>query len=75
LRIASNGRLDKFGERFKQAGLPLDRRLATAAGPADTYRANQNFVIITRNGEDNRADILTFVQPDDIIRVLERSLF
>src|SRR5260370_26737043 len=35
LRIARNGRLDKFGERFKQAGLPLDRRLATAAGPAD----------------------------------------
>src|SRR5216684_2738092 len=35
LRIAPNGRLDKFGERFKQAGLPLDRRLATAAGPAD----------------------------------------
>jgi polysaccharide export outer membrane protein len=47
---------------------------AVAAGGGYTYRANQNFVIITRNGEDHRADILTFVQPDDIIRVFERSL-
>jgi polysaccharide export outer membrane protein len=48
---------------------------AVAAGGGYTYRANQNFVILTRNGEDSRADILLFVQPDDIIRVLERSLF
>ena len=48
---------------------------AVAAARGYTYRANQNFVILTRNGEDSRADILLFVQPDDIIRVLERSLF
>jgi polysaccharide biosynthesis/export protein len=48
---------------------------AVAAGGGYTYRANQNFVILTRNGEENRADILSFVQPDDIIRVTERSLF
>jgi len=47
---------------------------AVAAARGYTYRANQNFVIITRNGEDSRADILSFVQPDDIIRVLERFL-
>jgi polysaccharide biosynthesis/export protein len=45
---------------------------AVAAGGGFTYRANQNFVIITRNGEDNRADVLSFIQPDDIIRVRER---
>lgn len=48
---------------------------AVAAGGGYTYRANQNFVIITRNGEDSKADIMSFVQPDDTIRVLERSLF
>ena len=47
---------------------------AVAAGGGYTYRANQNFVIITRNGEDYRADTLVFVQPDDIIRVFERAL-
>jgi polysaccharide biosynthesis/export protein len=46
---------------------------AVAAGGGFTYRANQNFVIITRNGEDSRADVLSFIQPDDIIRVRERS--
>jgi polysaccharide export outer membrane protein len=48
---------------------------AVAAGGGYTYRADQNFVVISRNGEDHRADILTAVQPDDIIRVYERSLF
>ena len=48
---------------------------AVAAGGGYTYRADQNFVVITRNGENHRADILTAVRPDDIIRVYERSLF
>jgi polysaccharide export outer membrane protein len=46
-----------------------------AAAGGYTYRADQNFVIITRNGENNRAELMTFIQPDDIIRVHERSLF
>ena len=46
---------------------------AVAAGGGFTYRANQQYVVITRNGDDYRADTLTFVQPDDIIRVYERS--
>ena len=45
---------------------------AVAAAHGYTYRANQDFVIITRNGEDHRADILSSIQPDDIIRVPER---
>jgi polysaccharide export outer membrane protein len=45
---------------------------AVAAAHGYTYRANQNYVVITRNGEDHRADILSSIQPDDIIRVPER---
>src|SRR5437763_5658016 len=41
---------------------------AVAAAHGYTYRANQNYVIITRNGEESRADILSSIQPDDIIR-------
>jgi polysaccharide export outer membrane protein len=45
---------------------------AVAAAHGYTYRANQNYVIITRNGEETKADILSSIQPDDIIRVPER---
>jgi polysaccharide export outer membrane protein len=45
---------------------------AVAAAHGYTYRANQDFVIIRRDGEERRADILTRIQPDDIIRVPER---
>jgi len=45
---------------------------AVAAARGYTYRANQDYVIVTRNGEDTRADILSSIQPDDIIRVPER---
>lgn len=45
---------------------------AVAAAHGYTYRANQNYVIITRDGEDRKADILSSIQPDDIIRVPER---
>jgi polysaccharide biosynthesis/export protein len=48
---------------------------AVAAAGGYTRRADQDFVIITRNGEDNRAEITTFIQPDDIIRVYARSPF
>jgi protein involved in polysaccharide export with SLBB domain len=45
---------------------------AVAAAHGYTYRANQNYVIITRNGQERKADILTSIEPDDIIRVPER---
>ena len=35
LRIAADRRLDKLAQRFQQAGLPIDRRLAAAAGSAN----------------------------------------
>lgn len=44
--------------------------VATARGY--TYRADQDFVIITRNGQDRRANGLAFILPDDIIAVPER---
>jgi polysaccharide biosynthesis/export protein len=45
---------------------------AVAAARGYTYRANQDYVILTRDGEDRRADIFSSIQPDDIIRVPER---
>jgi polysaccharide biosynthesis/export protein len=45
---------------------------AVAAAQGYTYRANEDFVIIVRNGQLRRADVLTSIQPDDIIRVPER---
>jgi protein involved in polysaccharide export with SLBB domain len=45
---------------------------AVAIAHGYTYRANQNYVIITRNGEESKADILSPIRPDDIIRVPER---
>src|SRR5215472_1260634 len=45
---------------------------AVAAAHGYTYRANQDYVIVTRNGEEAKADIMSSVRPDDIIRVPER---
>lgn len=45
---------------------------AVAAAHGYTYRANQNYVIITRNGKEARADAMSSIQPEDIIRVPER---
>lgn len=45
---------------------------AVAAAHGYTYRANQDYVIIVRNGEESRADLFASIQPDDIIRVPER---
>jgi protein involved in polysaccharide export with SLBB domain len=45
---------------------------AVAAAQGYTYRANQDYVIVVRNGEENRADVFSSIQPDDIIRVVER---
>jgi polysaccharide biosynthesis/export protein len=52
------------------SGMKVLSAVATAHGY--TYRANEDYVIITRNGEQKKADILTSIQPDDIIRVPER---
>ncbi len=45
---------------------------SVAAAHGYTYRANQDYVILTRNGEEKKADLMSSIQPDDIIRVPER---
>jgi polysaccharide biosynthesis/export protein len=65
-----------LGEVARPGGYPYVSGMkvlsAVAAGGGYTYRANQDYVVVTRNGEDNRADALISIQPDDIIRVPER---
>jgi protein involved in polysaccharide export with SLBB domain len=65
-----------LGEVARPGGYPYVSGMkvlsAVAAGGGYTYRANQDYVIITRNGEDAKGDILISIQPDDIIRVPER---
>ncbi|MBO0738454.1 MAG: polysaccharide export protein [Alphaproteobacteria bacterium] len=45
---------------------------AVAAAHGYTYRADQDFVVITRNGQERRANVFAEIRPDDIIRVPER---
>ena len=65
-----------LGEVTKPGGYPYASGMrvlsAVAAAQGYTYRANQDYVIITRNGEDKKADVFSSVLPDDIIRVPER---
>ena len=65
-----------LGEVARPGGYPYVSGMkvlsAVAAGGGYTYRANQDYVIITRNGEESKADILLSIQPDDIIRIPER---
>jgi polysaccharide biosynthesis/export protein len=65
-----------LGEVASPGGYPYASGMrvisAVASAHGYTYRANQDYVIITRNGESKRADILSAIQPDDIIRVPER---
>jgi polysaccharide export outer membrane protein len=65
-----------LGEVARAGGYPYASGMrvlsAVAAAQGYTYRANQDYVIITRNGEDNKADTLSSIQPGDIIRVPER---
>jgi polysaccharide biosynthesis/export protein len=65
-----------LGEVAKPGGYPYASGMrvlsAVAAAQGYTYRANQEYVIITRNGDDGKGLGLTPIQPDDIIRVPER---
>jgi polysaccharide export outer membrane protein len=65
-----------LGEVASPGGYPYASGMrvlsAIAAAHGYTYRANQDYVIIVRNGEESRADIFSSIQPDDIIRVPER---
>jgi polysaccharide export outer membrane protein len=65
-----------LGEVASPGGYPYASGMrvlsAVAAARGYTYRANQDYVIITRKGEDKKADVFSAIQPDDIIRVPER---
>jgi polysaccharide export outer membrane protein len=65
-----------LGEVVKPGAYPYASGMRVLSAVADaqgyTYRANQNFVVITRDGKDGKAGVLLSIQPDDIIRVPER---
>ena len=64
------GEVVKPGAYAYASGMRVLSAVADAQGY--TYRANQNFVVITRDGKDGKAGVLSSIQPDDIIRVPER---
>lgn len=65
-----------FGEVTKPGEYPYANDMtvlsAIAMGGGYTYRANQNYAVVRRNGKDYRADVTDKIQPDDVIRVPER---
>jgi polysaccharide biosynthesis/export protein len=65
-----------LGEVAKPGAYPYATGMRVLSAVADaqgyTYRANKDFVIITRDGKNGKAGVLASIQPDDIIRVPER---
>lgn len=64
------GEVTKPGEYPYASGMRVMSAVATAGGY--TYRANENYVVVTRNGQQHKALPNTPIQPDDVIRVPER---
>jgi polysaccharide biosynthesis/export protein len=64
------GEVTKPGEYPYASGMRVMSAVATAGGY--TYRANEKYVLVTRNGHEERALPATPIQPDDIIKVPER---
>jgi polysaccharide biosynthesis/export protein len=64
------GEVTKPGEYPYENGMKVTTAVATAGGY--TYRANQSYVVVTRNGEERKALPNTPLQPDDVVRVPER---
>jgi len=64
------GEVTKPGEYPYASGMRVMSAVATAGG--FTYRANEGYVIVTRNGQQRRAEMNAPIQPDDVIRVPER---
>jgi protein involved in polysaccharide export with SLBB domain len=64
------GEVTKPGEYPYASGMRVTSAVATAGGY--TYRANENFVVVTRDGKEHKATLNTPIQPDDVIRVPER---
>jgi polysaccharide export outer membrane protein len=65
-----------FGEVTKPGEYPYANGMtvlnAVAMGGGFSYRAQQNYVVVTRDHRDYRADVTAKIQPDDVIRVPER---
>jgi len=65
-----------FGEVTKPGGYPFASGMrvvnAVATAGGYTYRANQDFVIVSRDGQERKALPTTPIQPDDVIKVPER---
>lgn len=64
------GEVTKPGEYPYAAGMRVMSAVATAGGY--TYRAQEGYVVVTRNGQDRRATPDMPIRPDDVIRVPER---
>lgn len=65
-----------FGEVTKPGEYPYSTNMtvlnAVALGGGYSYRANQDYVIVSRGGKDYKAQVTAHLQPDDIVRVPER---
>jgi protein involved in polysaccharide export with SLBB domain len=65
-----------FGEVTKPGEYPYANGMsvmnAVALGGGFSYRAQQNYVIVTRQGKDYKAGPTSKILPDDIVRVPER---
>ncbi|MGO8917631.1 MAG: polysaccharide biosynthesis/export family protein [Stellaceae bacterium] len=64
------GEVTKPGEYPYASGMRVTSAIATAGGY--TYRAQEGYVVVTRDGQDRRALPGMPIRPDDIIRVPER---
>jgi len=64
------GEVTKPGEYPYASGMRVMSAVATAGGY--TYRAQEGYVVVTRDGETRRAAPDTPIRPDDVIRVPER---
>jgi polysaccharide biosynthesis/export protein len=64
------GEVAKPGQYPYAAGMRVESAIATAGGY--TYRANHQYVVVSRNGQERKADPTMPIQPDDVIKVPER---
>lgn len=64
------GEVTKPGEYPYASGMRVMSAVATAGGY--TYRANENYVVVTRDGVQRKAPPNAPIQPDDVIKVPER---
>lgn len=64
------GEVTKPGEYPYASGMRVVTAVATAGGY--TYRANQEYVVVTRNGQERKALPNMPLLPDDVVRVPER---